>query len=428
MKRIICLILSLILLLSLCACGGQNDPENTDASNPVQSSSGDETPTSPADDYKPVRPSAKAYTLSEYLSKGESIWYVLDSAKGKDSKVLKILVLEPDGSMYISYLGKTLGELEQMEDSEIAEAIKQKYIDEAAIGLAHRDFSQYTKEEAMRIIAGNICGLAEPRINDNESTNVYKHYVKTKESIVQSIEDFDKDHYFSSDYVVEELIARVDKILAIAKPIDELAAKMLGRPEFEEQHYGIPYPDDNYFRALSNYYVTLDTESEGYIYLAKRIESIRNAGFDVELKAIENATKDLAKFVEEIYETVAKRIESDKALVQPGQYRLSIVSDSTGNRTESMKLHYQYTTDFARKNVSTISVKLDVSIPIDVGGNTCGMVVYDSVYGGYSVKGYTSKTNGLYTRAVEGMELNLDQIGKSKLPIDVKDVEARFNQ
>lgn len=43
MKRIICLILSLILLLSLCACGSQNDPENAD-SNPVQR---------PADNDKP---------------------------------------------------------------------------------------------------------------------------------------------------------------------------------------------------------------------------------------------------------------------------------------------------------------------------------------------------------------------------------------
>lgn len=423
MKKCICLILSVIMLLTLCACGSNNGSETdsttgmSQQNTPVTNQPGvvnDDTP-----DNKPAQPTAQAYTLSEYLSSGETIWFQMDADKGKDSKVIWIYVFEPDGTMYCTGVSYTLGELEQMDDTEIVEMAKQDYMNDVAIGHSHRHFVQMSKEEVIRSIFDIIYFAADPDVDmfTGEVT------AKTKESITEGIKR--NDHNLSSVYLVDEIIAHVDQIDLVTQSINGLASKMGQCSEFKIKDESDPLLkncfDLAYFDALASFYVTCYEIPEDH-YLRATIDYIASVGFEEELKAIETATAGLYDLAEEIYNDTVKRIEDSKALVQPGQYCLSIVSDSTGNNTLSMKLHYQYISDIATMETRIGSLTLDVIIPADVGGNTCETVVYDSIYGGYVVN-----DDVFYTRAVQGMELNLDQIGESDLPIDVKESESLFD-
>ena len=419
MKKCICLVLSLIMLLTLCACGSNNGSETdsttgmSQQNTPVTNPSGvvdDDTP-----DNKPAQPTAKAYTLSEYLATGETIWFQMDANEGKDSEVQQIYVFEPDGTMFHTGVSYTLGELEQMDDAEIVDMVKQDYISDVAIGNSNWSFVNLDKEQVISNIFFTIRGIAEPilDISTGEIT------AKTKETIIDFIETNAQN--LGSVYLAEEMVARADQIALIIQPIDALASMMGQRSEFKSDDYSSSFFDSSYFRSLAWYYVTNEELPEDHV-LHTTIDYIASVGFEKELKAIETATAGLYDLAEEIYNNTVKRFEDSKTLVQPGQYRLSIVSDSTGNNTLSMKLHYQYVSDFATMETRTRDLTLDVMIPVDVGGNTCDTVVYDSIYGGYC-----SYDNLFYTRAVAGMELNLDQIGKSDLPIDVKDSEALFD-
>ena len=89
------------------------------------------------------------YSLSEYLSSGETIWY-LTNRTGKDADIGVIYVMEADGSMYYTKSDYTLGEVEQMEDAEIISEVKKAYeeaykqnLTELSNWVANKD---YTKE------------------------------------------------------------------------------------------------------------------------------------------------------------------------------------------------------------------------------------------------------------------------------------------
>ena len=102
--------------------------------------------------------------------------------------------------------------------------------------------------------------------------------------------------------------------------------------------------------------------------------------------------------------------------MQPGQYRLSINSDHTGNQTESMTLTYRLDPNSRTQKQLT----LYYLYPAGAADTNCGNVVYDSTYGGFG-----GNPCGLFTRIDSSYNFVLDQIGESDLPVDV-DVNELF--
>lgn len=122
--------LALTLALGLTACGG-------------------DTAGTPNAAYGPA---AAGITLSDWLGGGEAIWYVTEtpvSQLGKDTEVETLLLLEPDGTAYAgSAGGKTLGELAQMEEADIAQLARDAYASAAKSDIL-RNFAECSDLERM---------------------------------------------------------------------------------------------------------------------------------------------------------------------------------------------------------------------------------------------------------------------------------------
>ncbi len=112
LKRGIALGLSVCMLFSVCACGSKSTAESESTSGKTAADSGNEND-------ERTSQQGSEYSLSEYLSKGETIWYQVDGT-GKDSRVMGIYLIEADGTLtFTKAYDGTLGELEQMEDTDI---------------------------------------------------------------------------------------------------------------------------------------------------------------------------------------------------------------------------------------------------------------------------------------------------------------------
>ena len=122
--------LTLIILtpsLFLCGCGGAGT-NGTDENTENNSNNNNTNNESIAE--------KKEYTFNEYISSGETIWFLTDGY-GKDAKIKNIFVLDKNGSLYYCFtpnsidsyydLDWTLGQVEQMDNKEIISYVKQTY-------------------------------------------------------------------------------------------------------------------------------------------------------------------------------------------------------------------------------------------------------------------------------------------------------------
>ena len=130
LTKLMSLTLALATTLTLTACGGGGDDsgaENTSSGTPGGAQSVQET--------------AQGTTLSQYLSGGESVWYLVNgsvSSVGKDTEVEQIFLLNPDGTAWGGEVnGLTLGDISQMEEAEIADLAREAHRETAQIGRAH---------------------------------------------------------------------------------------------------------------------------------------------------------------------------------------------------------------------------------------------------------------------------------------------------
>ena len=112
MKKLTLILLTLSLLLSGCGNSQNNNSDNSENKNPNNSNNNfvekDE------------------YSLSEYISKGETIWFLTDGY-GKDDKIKQIFVFDANGNLYYCDCDWKIGEAEPKEDSEIIAYVKQEY-------------------------------------------------------------------------------------------------------------------------------------------------------------------------------------------------------------------------------------------------------------------------------------------------------------
>lgn len=353
MSNLMALGTAVALTLSLTACGGTpvvSYESSTSAAGNIQEDS--------------VESAYREITLSEHLNGGETIWYHVDSYVGKDSRVEDIFVLEPDGSLYHAEGNKaTLGELEQMEDADISAMVK--------------------KAHEKDVLNGYDSML-------NAGTGELLYEVVSEDLMWEIV--YGLAYEFDGE-IPEEVLYGFGVPAAVMEPVADFCSKMSALvTESEEGRIVV--------EVFLQYGVFFERSAE-------RLEmAVAESGVS---ELVAQQARALYAESEAVAEAVRAIIQNYE--VQPGQYKLSINSDHTGNQTESVTLAYRIPTFEGGENDAFTLYEMT---PAGGAATNCGNVVYDSTYGGFG-----SRSGALYTRIDSSFHFVLEQIGESELPVDV---------
>lgn len=313
----------------------------------------------------------KEYSLNEYLKSGETIWYRISGLGGKDEAIGQVYVIETDGTMYYCDLHSDWGIINL--NWTIGDV--EQMTDEEIISTIKQQYEKYYSKIVERRITGGL----------NE----------------QDIEF--KAHVIASDVLNKMNISNREFINAL----------------YEEY---CMYDDEGYGIIETPYYRNL---------LDECYQECINASCDTDKAVYEIAKKYAQKYVEwytALYEPYCKNIK-------PLQYKLSLISDSTGNNTETevfmfqesvpLQATYNVEEDVWESYVCGITeMELEYVYPYEgsEGATNC-FNVYDSWYGGYKVgKGY------LVTRTSSPKIFKLDEVGTKGVTVDIKDRKSLFEQ
>lgn len=399
-KKAISLILCTALLLSGC---GSSQSTSSQSTSSQSTSSGS------------IMDGKDGYTLSEYLSSGETIWYLVDDSVGKDADIDTIYVLNSDGTMYYADSDLTLGEAEQMEDKEIAAMVKADY------------------EENVRSSVGSL-------IKNREEGFLNEAYFKASNLPYQS--------YLFWKYVVEKYIDTIQNGGSQEDFIDSFNGEIdsfNGEDEKEllslwEEEYGIEY-------ILIEYMKVIDAEYKEHLFSAENIlkyldtnklasddYSISDVTSDaitrVEEEFEENTQKFIADYQDDL-DSIKKALEEYQNDIKPTQYQLSVITDSTGNNTECEVLVYQEGVPLTVSDGEGLYkdvrwFELNRIAPTEDIDGTLGNCypIYDSWYGMYGYNGYDKY---FCTRVSSNTEFKLDEVGTENVTIDVEDKKTLFD-
>lgn len=398
MKKIVNLVFCMVLIVSLCACGNgvtSNNKPSVDFPGVV----GDIAP-----EDRPSNPTEIEYTASEYLATGETIWYLIDGNEGKDSNVTRIFLINPNGTLYVmNEVGYTLGELEHMDDADIASMVKTEHINQNAQIVIPLDADKQ-----------NTCSTLRSYIVSYETVYAFMRFgfqemdiaaltesVLDSELFCRSYSTETADYYTQMrDAVREELNYFLQTWQDFCRQfIDEIIAKELF--DNDEEIFG---------KCVNILYAPQDTFDEATAELPFSAEGIEK---------LKTSSAALSEACEAFYDYETADLKAFLETAQPAQYKLTIVSDPTGNNTGCMELVYKRT---YRDGSAVICVEpLEYIYPAGQNHGNSTTVVYDSIYGGYYSDG-----DYIFTRVSENVHFTLDAVGTYDLPVDIKDRNTLF--
>lgn len=392
MKRIACFILSIALLLTLCACGSNNIPEATGTNQqnmPNTNQPGVVEDIAPED--RPAIPADYEYTLSEYLATGDTIWYMFESNKGKESQVTYIYVLTADGYIYWyrPYPHILLGELEQMADADIIAMVKEAYPRQQF------GYEIFTSEnEYIKCVAREAIFQREVILFDSA-----KYYLDPDAFTAQSLYAYGYENGGFMPTFVQNAVEENWDI--IEQTYYELWQCMAEHGSFVDFFMEWILPTRH------------PEEIEGLISQSENIDADAvNAFMEIFYK--------MNDVVEVVFADYNAQAEAYCETIEPAAYALAIITDSTGNNTEAMYLAH---TARSQENTYVTGMTLSYEYPAGQNHSNCHTVVYDSLYGGY----IADHDDYLYTRVSGKLHFMLDAVGTYDIPIDVKDYETLFD-
>ncbi len=337
--------LTLAAVLSLTACGGNSGK-----------SSGAGAQSTP--------PEAAGTTLSQYLSGGESIWYLVNGSTqnlGKDTQVERIFLLEPNGSVYSGETEDlTLGDAAQMEDADLAQLAKEAQRS-ASLGRFETASNPLKLSDDVFSSSDVIAECLMALYDFNDPAYLDELFPTSADSEMAALLETWKDAFRRY----------IDQLLASPGYVDfyTLSALVFSRTDgsddsalYTDLESGITDPD------------TLDI----------------TAAFCQDCLAAANA--------------IVQYISTYEAI--PGQYKLALNTDQTGNQTESIT--------FACSNPQLMGGTEVISFTCRATEGEA-QTVYDVAYGGMDVEG------GAFVTRMEGSYVfTLEQPGESELPVDAK--------
>ena len=369
LTKLMSLTLALATTLTLTACGGGKD-------DPGAGSTGTGAPGGT----QAVQETAEGTTLSQYLSGGESIWYLVNgsvSSVGKDTGVEYLFLLEPDGTAYCGEAGGlTLGELAQMEETEITSLVQE----------AHRKAA----------LEGSI-GAFGPSLD--EILNAGR--LSRGEILVGML--------FGDYSMLEDLLAISTGGDA---PVDELMNEYCVYLQTDTS--GVPQELDAIFQTcidqFASYCEYLQTHPFDMDYW-NLAEALNCGGRDIIAESIYSEDPADLERTYQLYDEFMASLDAIEAYLEsyepaPGQYKLSLNTDRTGNAAESVT--------FACA-IPQIAGSTEITSFTCYATSGEAQTVYDASYGGMSVEGgaFITRMEGSYSFVVE-------QPGDSGLPVDVE--------
>ena len=363
--------LALATALTVTACGGGNGNAGNagndagDAGGNNQSAAGD------------LLPGLTGTTLSDYLSGGESVWYLVNgsaASAGKDTEVERIYLLESDGTAWGGEVDDlTLGDLSQMEEADIADLAREAHRETALWGSYFSELSgddpAYRGEALGAMLFGDYSMMGD----------LFSTAVGAGGSIDELIAAYSNP---DTPDMPQELI---DLVRACLDPI-------AGYCEYLQTN-----PIDLEVWGLADALTFGDRELIG-----ERVYSDDPAALE--------RTYQLYDEYMAAAEAVSAYVDSYEP--DPGQYALSLNTDRTGNAAASL----------------TFAVAVPrISGTTEIASFTCyatageAQAVYDASYGGMDVDG------GAFLTRLEGSyDFTLEQPGESDLPVDAAPEEL-FN-
>lgn len=337
--------------------------------------------------------SGKTPTLSGYLSKGQRIFLLVDCddyvIPAKDSDVKTVFIFNEDGTFINCSPDMTLGELEQMEDSEIIELAKQEY------------------EE---IIKENTDGVYD-KLKDAAVLNSKEEWLSKTESFFY----INKTGGFLGRDTVDYSWADDYNPATGEKPFDKSDDGVFAFENSLKDYngeLGIMFKDIVKKNVLECY-STMD-----YNKTADNIYNELNECFEAS-EASQTAKKGLDDFINN----------------PAGQYKIVINSDSTGNSAISETLVLQ-DEPIMRDNFSYVRYTSNINLQeINLYGNFAdvdlnGFEIYDSTYLGYAVTDEDTTFSGYYllTRGKNLEKFTLDPIGTKNTTTDNIDEVLKENK
>ena len=360
MRVSISIILCMAMLLSLCACGEQKGE----------------------------------YTLSEYLKTGTTIWFSLRDLNGKNSDVYEIYVFEKDGTMYyMEYADCTLGELAQMEDADIVTMVQEGHRE--FIASSEWEYSQFlhaTKEEYLwkikNALFGHLCYISPyyTMLDKETFLEIRTHELQALAPFVQTAAEKEW-----------EIIKNVHQAAIELRVLEKELETDNGSIEFYEHVINniLFYEDQTYVEEITTYLEGALDESQ-FAVIKEKIDET------------EASFASINTMVENIYNAIVNHIEEVKENAKPGKYELTLFSDATGNNTDSEKITFNL-----ESPVGTATRSIRLRDQINPVGSSNSITVYDSIY-----TGFQGSEMSYITRVKEGVELTLDAVGESDLPVD----------
>lgn len=286
-------------------------------------------------------------------------------------------------------------------------------------------------------------------------------YLNSGETIWFLTKGYGKDDTIKQIYVMESdgtvYYCNSDWTLGKAEQMDDKEIIAHVKKEYEEEvKKDISSKINNTYKlsdcttAIGNYVLYLiGGDMYEYYYFGDRwISRSRNSKikeFAIEcyqecLTKSYNSTKEYYEIIEEcasIYaqksvdwcvEYLTTQYEPYLNNIQPSQYKLGLISDSTGNNTESEMLVLQDAVPLANGEnglAGKISeTELTYLAPYESNeGTTNCFSIYDSWYGGYM----TSNRNYFFlTRTTSPKIFKLDEVGTKNIPVD--DIDSLFDK
>ena len=206
-----------------------------------------------------------------------------------------------------------------------------------------------------------------------------------------------------SEFMREPLIEELPVLEELSEAINVLCKKTMESPDI---------------KANKAYWTCYDIVGKVLFMDWYDAEFVKAQDIETEVDALRELIPGIRAAAERIYETVATRIEDSRSDVAPGEYRLSLRTDSTGNNTAHEQIHV------SRPDGSLFyGLKLSYLYPAGSNNGNCTTVVYDSLYGGYI---YLDDSY-FFTRVSDNIHFTLDAVGTYDLSIDVKDYESLFD-
>ncbi len=367
LKKLLSGAMALVTALSLTACGG-NEPAAGDAAG---DGGGNQSVT------ENQLPDASVTTLSEYLSGGESIWYLVNgsaASAGKDTEVERIYLLEADGTAYGGEVDDlTLGDFAQMEESQIANLAREAHRETALWGSYLSELSG--DDPAYR---GEVLGAM-----------LFGDYAMMGDLFSTAI---------GSGGSIDELIAAYSNpdTAGLPQELDALVRACLD-------------PIASYCEYLQTNPIDLEVWGLADALTFGDRDLIAECVYSDDPAALERTYQLYDEYMA-AGDAVSAYVDSIEA--DPGQYALSLNTDRTGNAAASL----------------TFAVAVPrISGTTEITSFTCyatageAQVVYDAAYGGMDVDG------GAFLTRLEGSyDFTLEQPGESDLPVDAAPEEL-FN-